>query len=350
MLNINFLKAEHGDAIHISYKDSNDSCRNILIDGGIGRTYRGNVGGRPKDGQLKILVDNIKEKDEKIDLLIITHWDDDHLGGILKWFESDNDAKDMIGNIWFNAGVLINEYFQSNQENPNCNKLNIFNSPQTSTGQGITFEKVISESGIWNRQLVKAGDTVEKDGIKFIILSPTDSKLKKLLKLWEKKYDPKTSGRTNDYDKRFEELLSNTFEEDKATHNGSSIAFILEVNNKKMLFLGDSHPSVICESLREQYCHEEIPLKIDMVKVSHHGSKGNTSEDLLDIIDCDKFVISVNGKHHALPHKETLAKIVNKKHGCKLYFNYPELIEQIFTAEELANDSFDALPVSELVI
>ena len=43
------------------------------------------------------------------------------------------------------------------------------------------------------------------------------------------------------------------------------------------------------------------PLKIDYVKVSHHGSKANTNDELLSLLDCNNFIISANGRHHGLP-------------------------------------------------
>jgi len=48
--------------------------------------------GKPEYGELKDAIDAIREKDEKIDLLVLTHVDDDHIGGVLKWFEKEKDA------------------------------------------------------------------------------------------------------------------------------------------------------------------------------------------------------------------------------------------------------------------
>ncbi|MDR0824203.1 MAG: hypothetical protein LBN74_03865 [Prevotella sp.] len=61
---------------------------------------------------MKQLVLCIKSQNEFIDLLILTHVDDDHIGGVLKWFEQDVDAKDLVKKVWFNSGRLIFEYFK----------------------------------------------------------------------------------------------------------------------------------------------------------------------------------------------------------------------------------------------
>ena len=143
-------------------------------------------------------------------------------------------------------------------------------------------------------------------------------------------------------------MLQNELKEDTAIHNGSSIAFILEIEDKKMLFLGDAHPSVVVDSLINLEYSKENKLSLDLIKVSHHGSKANISDELLDIIECDNFVISTDGSKHGLPNKETVARIINKHENCKIYFNYPDLINQIFTEDELTNNNFKTLDANEL--
>ena len=102
-LKIRFLKAFKGDAILISLFE-NDTPRNILIDGGEAGTYSDDDN---EPGELKEVIDNIKKKRQKLDLLILTHIDDDHIGGILKWFEEDEKAFEWIEEVWFNSGGLI---------------------------------------------------------------------------------------------------------------------------------------------------------------------------------------------------------------------------------------------------
>lgn len=353
MSEIKFLKANNGDAIFISYKHNSNS-KNILIDTGTGATYCSKPNGRKKDGELKNLINDLQSKDEKIDLLIITHWDDDHIGGILKWFQEDLDsAKSMINHIWFNSGTLINKHFESDEASEDKNVLdNLEYNANTSIKQGVTFEKYILDSSL-SHNLIKNDTFVDNilDGIKFTILSPTNKELERLLTKWEESpYNSNTSASNKDYDKTFEQLLVNDFKEDDAIHNGSSIAFILEIEDKKMMFLGDAHPSVIVDSLNKLGYKQANKLKIDLMKVSHHGSKANTSDELLDIIECDRFMISTDGSKHGLPNKETIARIVKKHENCKIYFNYPELINQIFNQEELASEKFEALAVGELIL
>ena len=74
---------------------------------------------------------------------------------------------------------------------------------------------------------------------------------------------------------------------------------------------------------------EAIPESVNHVKVAHHGSRNNISNELLDIIDCDNFIFSTNGgianANH--PDREAIANILchpqrNRNKKIHLYFNY----------------------------
>ena len=117
---------------------------------------------------------------------------------------------------------------------------------------------------------------------------------------------------------------------DSELANASSIAFILTCDNLSVLMLGDSYPQSVERYLREvKGCSEEKPLVVDYVKVSHHGSKNNTSSSLLDIIQCDKFIISTDGGkgHSNHPDRTAIAHILchskrNMNRKVHLYFNH----------------------------
>jgi len=335
-MEIDFLKAYNGDCILVSFNYEGVN-KNILIDSGVSKTYEYNINRRKKNGLLKELFFELKEKNEVIDILIITHVDNDHIGGILKYFASDDFESSMIKKVWFNSGQLINEYFQENDENKNEQELDEFENTNTSINQGVAFEKKLESNEIWDRKLIKSSDEqLDEIGVKFKILSPNDEKLKKLLVKWEKESPSSLTSWDTDYNKTIEKLIQNDeFKEDTSIHNGSSIAFILEIENKKMLFLGDSHPSVIVEKLKESGVSIENKLTLEFVKLSHHASKANTSYELLEIIDCEKFVILTDGNFHGLPNKRTFARIFNINNQAELYFNYPYLKSEIFNHDEL---------------
>ncbi len=120
-------------------------------------------------------------------------------------------------------------------------------------------------------------------------------------------------------------MLAEPFVEDDRAANGSSISFIIEYGDYKLLFLADAHPSIIVKNLEKYYQEEELPIKFDLIKVSHHGSKNNTNDELLKYIDSENFIFSTNGHGHNHPDKETIARIICRETEFirNLYFNYP---------------------------
>lgn len=335
-MKIKFLKAFNGDAILISFKE-NGTKRNILIDGGMPATYeKKGKNGKLEYGELKETVENIRSNGEKIDLLIMTHVDDDHIGGLLKWFEKDNDVHKVIGKVWFNSGRLISEYFDEQEQAENLLEIPD-ESSLTSIGQGVKFEDYIEEKGIWDRSIVVALEYFEYLGIKFKILSPSPDKLKLLHGKWEKEKPESldTSAEKNDYDLTLRQHIErDKFKEDTAIHNGSSIAFIMTLGKKNFVFLADAHPTVVADSLKAFGYSKQKPLKSELVKISHHGSKANNSTEILELIMTNKYVISTNGDKHAHPNKQFLARLASVNGVCEVYFNYPEQIEQIFSEDD----------------
>jgi beta-lactamase superfamily II metal-dependent hydrolase len=335
-MKIKFLKAFNGDAILISLKE-NGNKRNILIDGGMPSTFvQKGKNGKLEYGELKTTIDEIRTINEKIDLLVITHVDDDHIGGILKWFENDREAHKIIGQVWFNSSRLISEYFEEQEIAENLLEIPD-ESTLTSIRQGVKFEDLIEEKGIWDRRIVVALEYFEYMGIKFKILSPSSDKLKLLLGKWDKEKPDSldTSADKNDYELTLmEHTEKDKFEEDPAVHNGSAIAFIMTYEKKNFVFLADAHPTVVVNSLKAFGYTKEKPLKAELVKISHHGSKANNSVEMLELIRTNKYVISTNGDKHAHPNKQFLARLASINEICEVYFNYPEQIELIFKPKD----------------
>lgn len=349
-----FLKAFNGDSILLSFNDTEGNNRNILIDGGIGNTYFQNgKKGKIEYNELFEIVDFIRGEGEKIDLLILTHIDDDHLGGILKWFENDPLALDIVEKVWFNSGRTIKEHYERNQtaEYDNSLDLNYNETTNTSIGQGLKFEDYLAEKeNLWTREILRSGQTLNYLGLDFKILSPSEGKLKLLLQKWEKEY-PKsleTGIQENDYNLTLKQHIEKdiSFQEDDSIYNGSSIGFIITYDGKNLLFLGDAHPSIIVKSLQDFSYTQKNPLKCEIFKISHHGSQYNNSKEMLELIDSKKYIISTNGNKHSHPHKRFLARLINQKNDCEIYFNYPELIGQIFKYEDYIDfPKFKSLPL-----
>lgn len=91
--------------------------------------------------------------------------------------------------------------------------------------------------------------------------------------------------------------------------NKASLAFIWEVEGHRILFLGDAMASTVLSSLERKYPGQ--PLQFDAIKVSHHGSKYNTTGDLMDKIDAPVFYLTGgDSSSEDCPTLDAIAKIV----------------------------------------
>lgn len=334
-MEIKFLQAFNGDCIWITFVE-NGTNKNILIDGGTSTTYSFlDKHKKPKDGKLKILIETLKRNAEILDLVILTHIDDDHIDGFLKWFGRDENAIQYIKEIWFNSGRTIKKYFSDSDSEIESLKFKK-QTTMTSVTQGVDFENFIRENGVWDEKIVKQKDIINWNNISFQILSPSNKQLEKLLKEWKKKSDLLLdTAKKNDYTKTLKQLMTEDIaEEDKDVYNGSSIAFILKKDDTTFLLLGDSHSSEILAELDRLGYNENYKLSVDLIKLSHHGSKKNNPIEIFKIVDTEKYIISTNGDTHNHPDKTTIARIVATNPSAKIYFNYPNLIKKIVLDED----------------
>lgn len=335
-MKIKFLQAFNGDSIWISFLE-NDIPRNILIDGGIGDTYKSTSNIK---GELYRAIEKIGKDGQFIDLLVLTHFDDDHIGGVLRWLNKDKEASNLIKKVWFNSGKEIAKKFESDENKDlDIEIVEGADDFHTSPKQGIKFEKYLRDNNLWEGQIIEQGSEYDLFGLKFKILSPNNEKLNKLLKLYEKQKDYFTSGDEYDFQTSLKDFIdeesqpSFKFKEDTSVANGSSIAFILEYEGKSFLFLADAHPSVVIEGLNKFHYNKDNLLHVELMKVSHHGSMYNTNKELLEIVKTNNYLISSNATKHGLPNKRAIARIINNNPNAIIYFNY-DLKDTIFSEQD----------------
>ncbi|MEC0228748.1 ComEC/Rec2 family competence protein [Paenibacillus alba] len=362
------LPASHGDCILISVPDNN-RFRRILIDGGISDTYH---------SFLKARLIELSLNQEVIDLCVVTHIDRDHIEGIIELlFDNGVELSKTISikEVWHNSfkhlqfekvkssdaseiailkGIIAGAKYQNQLIDPNNQNQEI------SAKQGSTLAALLHTGAYeWNKSF--NGNAVnydyksehKYDAYTIHLLSPNTKKLQRLSKLWKKELDKKKYGfKISDdllFDDAFEfslmsgvdpsyispdtpiskgafnyEDMLEDVEFDTSDTNGSSIAFILEHASRKLLFLGDSHPDIIADSLEKLKIEQGYELIFDAVKVSHHGSQRNISKRILQLIDSPKYIISTNGTKHGHPDISTLVKIICKESMFhkELLFNY----------------------------
>ena len=298
MLKIKVLPANCGDCIIVSFDDE-DRVKNILIDGGAGTVY---------DDVLKSEILDIRKNQQKIDLLIVTHTDTDHIGGIIKFIEDDT-LNDCIEEVWFNSWTNFKG---------KAVKLS-HGSEEISASHANTLESKLLVMDIWQNKLITQGIYRKYNKAKITVVSPNEDSLEALRGYLKSEFPISES---DDRKKEIEILQRRDFKENKAIPNGSSIAFVFEYESKKILFTGDSFPSILLEGLeRMKFIDNNKKVKFDYVKLSHHASKYNTSDEFLKNIECNNYIVTTmgcNGK----PNKETFARVLKYHQPLNLFFNH----------------------------
>lgn len=338
---VRILKAKHGDCILITHEGKSDVF-NILIDGGPSTTFM--YGPRQRySGPLRDALEEIKKKGQSIDLAILTHIDDDHIHGLIRAFEKPGYLAELVKTIWFNSSRLITQGFNV-PEIPENNIILVGNSPQTSVQQGKDLEALLDEIMCVRAPLIMAGQVYYLGPFTLTVLSPERCQLERLLHKWPTEADSgATSSHSNDYHLSLEDIWADDkFDSDPSIYNGSSIAFLLEVENKAMLFLGDAHDKVIADNLRARGYSDANKIKLDLVKISHHGSQYNTSNETLSLLDSKCYVISTDGSKHGLPNKRTIARILKSTNG-KILFNYENVISKLRLPEQVITSRVEVL-------
>ena len=83
--------------------------------------------------------------------------------------------------------------------------------------------------------------------------------------------------------------------------NDNSNVIYLELNNYKLLFMGDASINKELDILDEYNIRD-----IDILKVGHHGSKTSTSKQFINMINPKYSVISVGKNNYGHPNKKVL--------------------------------------------
>jgi len=327
-------QAECGDAIRIRYNGSDGNSHNVFFDSGYERTY-GNV----LEKEINVLI----QHGEVVDLWIISHIHDDHIGGVIKYIKSINDGevKDIVKRWLYNS---------PRNYTPSAEDKNISSAKSIRQGD-ILYDYLFRRNMLPEFDVTSDANPIDLFGLKITFLSPSSYILDELRKkykderLFERNEDESISQAKStqvyDYHWPLEYFDLSSFEEDSSIENKSSISTLIEFNDKKILWLADSHPSDIHSSLVDLGFSVHNPLMCDFVIVSHHASKGNNNSQLFSIIKCNKYIISSNGENiHCLPTKEALSRIVRNKYRelnipYNLYFTYdtPNL-RSIFTSDD----------------
>lgn len=325
-LKIKILDAFNGDSFIISIYEDN-TVKNIIVDGGISKTYI---------RELRSEIELIISKKQCIDLLFITHVDNDHIGGIIALFEDEEIDKSIVKRVIYNSALTLSKYFNTQYDALREIDINKISKREMSYEQGKTLEAELLNYNLLEDKPIKTFDKIKLGNAIITILSPQEEDLKRLNKKWKKEtsYKTEASADNNDYGKLIKDLLiEDKFLKDKSIANISSISFLLEYGRFKILMLADSRSDIIVKSLKKLGYSKDKKIEADYVKLPHHGSKNNLNYDLLEIIECTKYIISTDGSIFNHPDKITLSRIINTFNNVEFYFN-SLIYKEIFSTDD----------------
>lgn len=352
-IEITLFPASAGDCILLEFIEED---YRMLIDGGYAETYH---------NYLKIYLKELSKQGKRINLLVITHIDADHIGGIQSFLKENGLAQhpDIIGvdEVWYNAFTHMNREQVHNRDIPYIIKEILRGSivanntivndgrQDISVSQGNTVAGLLKNNKynwntLWNNGAVCIENGKHQkltDKIKCTLLGPDEKALNELAKFWVSKMKNRVKNfvicENELYNEAFEcdcaqykeesfeiirkdigykiatedeglkwELLADSWngQIDCSPTNRSSIAFMIEYDGIKMLFPGDSPLQLI---------QEELPDKIDVVKLPHHGSERNIDKEFIQNKEVSYYLLSTEGKIHGHPSKAVIGSILCKE-------------------------------------
>ena len=215
--------------------------------------------------------------------------------------------------------------------------------------QGEDLEEILQRTGIIRKLPIVSPGCHFVGGAKLTVLSPNVE----ILKEFADKEEEECARTTHiaycyDYEKSVTELHEKEFEGIVSLTNRSSIAFLFEFSGKKLLLLGDAEDNTIKNSLTKLGYSNENKLKVDFCKIAHHASKHNTSNELIQMLDCSNYIISTQLTKEGRPSKECLSRIIcNTTLPVKFYCNYDIDASKIFTEKEISEYGMEFIILNE---
>lgn len=360
-----FMKLEDTDA-HTSY--------HIMVD----------CGGLTSD-----IVDYIVNTfNERIDLLVATHIDSDHIDGITAML-FDSRLKDLqIDKIIYNCYQNVSNGARMATPTDIVEKMDMISnivgddsdthiSVKTSVSLGVAIAKNDHLKNVWNKEPITEDTEPLNLGDKWGVikfLAPTQSALDDLYSTFRKEYASVTGCRIPEspyedwecmiellvkldslrnrrfYGKKISSLLldeggfldarkAETNDSSLTTANKASIAFVWECNGHRVLFLGDARCPIVAKNIQRLYGEEKQVF--DAVKIAHHGSKFNTNTDFSEKVDAHTYFLT--GGSETIGHDmECLSKLLFRMEHDKFHRQLRYNVET-HTIQELKSDQIKEL-------
>jgi Metallo-beta-lactamase superfamily len=344
-LTLDVRRAMKGDCLILHY-GSKDDPGLMLIDAGPSNVYKPHL--KPRLGEIRKARKLADNAPLPVDLLMVSHIDDDHIRGVIELtkelIEAQGPPPLKIKGVWHNT---FDDIIGNNPEHLTAAVTAHFG-PASLAGEGEEIEgldpdaaKVLASvsQGFQLRddtralklrinpqfkgKLILAKKKSKKidmgKGLNFTVLGPMNDEVLAL---------------QADHDKFLEKQ-----EKDKATAgalaafadtsvpNLSSIVVLAEVGKKRILLTGDARGDKILKGLELVGLLKddgESTIHVDILKGPHHGSDRNVEPIFFRRITADHYVFSGNGEH-GNPERETLQMLWDERGDEKytVHLTYP---------------------------
>ncbi|MGA9581149.1 MAG: MBL fold metallo-hydrolase [Allosphingosinicella sp.] len=323
------LPARYGDCLLLHYGSGSEPGL-ILIDGGPGKVWEKSL-----EPRLKALR-AARGKDFKIDLMMVSHIDDDHVVGLVAfagaWKAASAARKPWpypVKELWHNSFERI-----TNREDIGAVTASITASAGAGSIDEVDLEKHGIEDSEERRDALKILASVTKgkalrddlEGLvpsnsgfeghlvrpghgpnipyelspelKLHIVAPLPRQLQDLRKEFAKELKPDAA------------LAAYT---DGSVPNLSSIACVAGFKGKTVLLTGDARGDFLREGLKQEGLLDSAGrLHVDVFKLPHHGSDRNIDEDFFRDVTADHYVASADGSF-INPDRPTLEMLIESR-------------------------------------
>ena len=355
-------RARKGDCLLLHF-GSKDDPGLIIVDGGPKSVYKPHL--KPRLEQIRIARGLSNQDSLPIDLLMVSHVDDDHIQGILdltkELVESQDAQKPQLVQVlsfWHNSfddiigkrpeelTAAFRSHFgaaATSGELPADATLEVDDESGELTDeivndnlkvlasieQGYRLRMDAEKLGFprnpeFDGKLIIARGKAERleigRGLAFTLAGPMKSQVEAL----RKKHD-EWLRRLKSEGKSPAEALAAYL--DKSVPNLSSLVLLAEADGKRMLLTGDARGDKIIEGLQFVGllgADGDSTMHVDLLKVPHHGSSNNVERNFFERITADHYVFSGNGEH-GNPEREALEMLFRARGAAefKVHLTYP---------------------------
>ena len=311
-----------------------------------GPTWRMLVDGGPPDTWplLEARLRRLDPADRHIDVAVITHIDNDHIGGMLAFLSSELAA--YVGDFWFNGRTHLPSapgVARSIDQGEDVVAALLGQAPApagapTAGGPpGHAADKTRPWNEAFGRGPIDTGPTgghievAVPDGPTITVLSPTNERLVRLADSWSAALREALHGPAREVGvdvlaplDDLQHIAEQHTVQDASVPNGSSIALLVEHHGASVLLGADAYGTVLASALHGlARARGAQTMAVDALKLPHHGSQANVVAALLQAAPASHYLVSTNGDVFHHPDDAAIARVVlDAPTGPSLWFNY----------------------------